>query len=55
MKTLNTIFKAIGLALGVAVVVLSILETLAPSTGMILLGLGLAALGIANLQSESKT
>jgi hypothetical protein len=50
MKTLKTVFKAVGLALGVAVVVLSILNTLTPDTGMILLGLGLASLGIASLQ-----
>jgi hypothetical protein len=50
MNTLNTIFKAIGLALGVAVVVLSILGTLSTSTDMLLLGFGLAALGVASLR-----
>ena len=48
---LKTIFYAVALAMGVAVIVLSILNTLSPSTGMLLLGLGVAVLGLAGLQS----
>jgi hypothetical protein len=47
---LGTIFNGVALAMGVAVVVLNIVNpfTLADATN--LLGIGVAALGIANLQ-----
>jgi hypothetical protein len=50
MKNLNTIFKAVGLALGVAVVLLSFLGALSVSTGILLLAIGVTALGIASIQ-----
>ncbi len=50
-QTVRTIFKAIAIAMGIAVVVLSMLNTLPPSTGLLLLGLGIAGLGIASLQN----
>jgi hypothetical protein len=50
-ETLTTIFKAVALAIGVAVIVLSILKTLSPSAGMLMLGLGVAALGIASFKN----
>jgi len=49
-ELLKTIFYAIALAMGIAVIVLSILNTLTVSTGMILIGFGLAVLGLAGLQ-----
>ena len=42
--------KGIALAMGIAVVVLSTLKTLDVSTGVSMLGFGLAALALANLQ-----
>jgi hypothetical protein len=47
--TVKTIFKAVAVAMGIAVIVLSIVNTLLPSTGLLLLGMGVAALGIASL------
>ena len=47
----KTILHAIALAMGVAVIVLSILRTLTPVTGMFLLGMGVTALSIAGLQN----
>lgn len=49
---LKTIFNGIAVAMGVAVVVLNIVNppTLASATSM--LGIGLLALGIAGLQKE---
>jgi hypothetical protein len=49
-KLVDTIFKAIAVAMGIAVIVLSILGTLVPATADLLLGIGLAALAIASLQ-----
>ena len=47
----KTILYAIALAMGIAVIVLSILRTLTPVTGMFLLGMGITALSIAGLQN----
>ena len=41
------IFRAVTLAMGVAVVVLSCMGSLAPETAVLLLGIGLACVGIA--------
>lgn len=46
-KTVSVIFKAVTLAMGVAVVVLSCMGSLAPETAVLLLGIGLACAGIA--------
>lgn len=46
---INTIFKALGLAMGVCVIVLSALKKLDVSAGMVMLGIGLASLGMASL------
>jgi hypothetical protein len=51
---INLILKGLALAMGVAVVVLSVLGTAAPSTLITLLGIGLFALGLWALQSEGK-
>lgn len=48
----SVVLKAVGLAMGVVVIVLSILGTLTSETGFILLGIGMAALGLATLQKE---
>jgi hypothetical protein len=50
-QTVRTIFKAVAVAMGIAVVVLSLLNTFPPSTGLLLLGIGVAGLGIASLQN----
>jgi hypothetical protein len=47
---LGTIFNGIALAMGVAVIVLSIVNPLTPTGTATLLGIGVAALGIAGLQ-----
>ena len=49
-RTMNTILKAIALAVGVAVVVLSIFDNTAVSTLISLLGIGLFALALAMFQ-----
>jgi hypothetical protein len=49
---LKTIFNGIALAMGIAVVVLNIVNPLTLTGATSLLGLGLAALGLAGLQKE---
>lgn len=49
----QTIFNGLALAMGVAVVVLNIVNTLSIKDATSLLGIGVAALGIAGLQKES--
>lgn len=49
---LKTIFNGVALAMGVAVVVLNIVNPLSLADATSMLGLGLAALGIAGLQKE---
>ncbi len=48
----STVLKAVGFAMGVAVIVLSTLNALNPSTAASLLGIGLTALGLASLRKE---
>jgi hypothetical protein len=48
-KIINTVLKAVAVAMGIAVVVLSVLGSLVPATGNMLLGLGLSALAVASL------
>ncbi len=45
--------KGIAFAMGVAVIVLSMLKTLDVKDGVSMLGMGLAALALANLQDTS--
>ncbi len=47
------VLKAVGLAMGVVVIVISILGTADMSTHVLLLGIGLAALGLDALQERS--
>jgi hypothetical protein len=44
--------KGIAMAMGVAVIVLSTFKTLDVTAGVSMLGLGLAALALANFQEE---
>ncbi len=50
----NLVLKAVAVAMGVAVVVLSILGTAAPNTLITLLGIGLFTLALWAMQSEGK-
>ena len=52
-KMMDLVFRAVGLAMGVAVVVLSILGSISPETAVLLLGIGLASLGIAALDKAT--
>lgn len=45
--------KGIALAMGVAVIVMSTLKTLDANTGVSMLGMGLAALALANLHDHN--
>ena len=49
---LNTIFNGVAMAMGIAVVVLNIVNPLSISGATSLLGIGVAALGIVGLQKE---
>lgn len=49
---LMTIFKAVALGMGVAVIVLNVLGTLTVETAVSMLGIGLTALALAGLQKE---
>jgi len=51
-KTVSIVLKAVGMAMGVAVIVLSMLSAATPETYTSLLGIGLFALGAAALQKE---
>lgn len=52
--TITVIFKAVSLAMGVAVIVLSILKEIDMYSGFTLLGIGLACAGISILQQNDK-
>lgn len=51
-ETIAVIFKAVTLAMGVAVVVLSCMGSLEPQTSVTLLGIGLACAGAAMLAKQ---
>ena len=51
-EIISVIFKAVTLAMGVAVVVLSCLGSLEPQTAVSLLGIGLACAGAAMLSKN---
>lgn len=46
----KTIFKGVGVAMGIAVIVLSVLGTATPTTLITLLGIGLFCLAVVSLQ-----
>ena len=49
---LKLVFKAVGTAIGVAVVAMCIMGVIELSSAVMLLGIGVAALGIAALMSK---
>ena len=51
-EIISAIFKAVTLAMGIAVVVLSCLGSLEPQTAVTLLGIGLACAGISMLEKR---
>ena len=51
-EIISVIFKAVTLAMGVSVVVLSCLGSLEPQTAVTLLGIGLACAGAAMLAKQ---
>ena len=51
-EIMSVIFKAVTLAMGVSVVVLSCLGSLEPQTAVTLLGIGLACAGAAMLAKQ---
>ena len=51
-EIISTVFKALTLAMGVAVVVLSCLGSLDTQTAVTLLGIGLACAGVALLEKK---
>ena len=52
--TVTLILKAVAMGMGVASIVLSILNTLTPETGVTMLGIGLFALALVALQGDEK-
>lgn len=51
-EIVSTVIKAIALAMGVAVVVLSCLGQMQANTSVVMLGMGLACAGIALLEKK---
>ena len=51
-EIVSTVFKALTLAMGVAVVVLSCMGSLNEHTAVTLLGIGLASAGVAMLEKQ---
>ena len=51
-EIISVIFKAVTLAMGIAVVVLSCLGSVEPQTAVTLLGIGLACAGAAMLEKR---
>ena len=49
---IGLVFKAVGLAMGVAVVVLSIMGEIEADSAIMLLGIGLAGTGVAALMEK---
>lgn len=52
-KMVDFVLCAVALAMGVAVVVLSILKALDANTGIILLGIGMSCIGMSLLDTET--
>lgn len=52
-KLINLVFKSVGLAMGIATLVLSILNNLETSTAITFLSIGMVSLGIGQLSSDS--
>jgi len=52
-EIVQLVLKAVGMAMGVASVVLSLLRTVPAETNVMLLGIGVFALGLAALDRET--
>lgn len=52
-QIINTVLKAVGAAMGIAVTVLSVMEQLDTQSGMCMLGIGLACIGVSLLGKGS--
>ena len=52
-EIVQLVLKAVGMAMGVASVVLSVLGTVPAETNVMLLGIGVFALGLAALDRET--
>lgn len=52
-KLINTIFKALCLAMGISTLVLSGMKTIDTNTSITLLAIGVTAIGISQLSSEN--
>ena len=52
---LSLVLKVVGLAMGVVVIVLSILDAADVNTYVLLLGIGLAAMGLEALQGAQES
>ena len=46
-ELINLIFKTVALAMGIAVVVLSIMESIELNSAVLMLGIGLACMGVS--------
>lgn len=53
-KTVSAVLKAVPLAMGIAVVVLSILGELAIDSAIVMLGIGMACLSFVQLNSSKE-
>ena len=51
-ELIDLIFKAVALAMGIAVVVLSVLNKLAAESGIVLLGIGMTCIGISSFHKN---
>ncbi len=51
-EIINLVFKAVGLAMGVAVTVLCVINQIDVNSAITMLGIGLAALGISQFTKE---
>lgn len=49
---IQMIFKAVGLVMGIGVIVLSIMKVVSVETSVLMLGIGLACMGIAMLDQK---
>ncbi len=53
-KIVDLTLKGVALAMGVAVVVLSVLKEMEPNTAIIMLGIGLFCLAVSQLDGKEK-
>lgn len=51
-EVMDILFKAVALAMGIAVIVLSVLDALPVESGITLLGIGMTCIGISLLNNK---